>query len=657
MTEKNQEGNYWLDLARQSYDMSTTYFDNNFRKKMENAIRHSQGKHHLGSKYNKAAYKYRSKLFRPKTRSAIRSNEAAAMQAFFANQDVVCIEPVDQNNPAQQASAEVNKELLEYRLTETIPWFQICLAGFQDAMTVGVVCSYQYWKYEERIVKFKIVDPEGNERVVAERQVVKDEPCVKLLPVENIRLHPAAEWYDPIGTSPFVIRLVPMYVADVLAKMKKIDPKTNKPKWNKLSMDQIKSAHKEHYDSTRSVREENREEKYDQASAKPLSVFDVVWVHEYFIRRNGEEYCYYTLGTEFMLTQPEKLKGVYFHGERPIVMGCVMIEPHKIMPNSPAMVAEDVQKEINENVNQRMDNVKFVLNKRWFAKRGSQIDLTSMIRNVPGSVTLMTNPGEDVVAQEFNDVTASAYREQDLLNLDYDELVGNFSHSTMQSNRRMNETVGGMQMIKGGTNNVQELTIRTFAETWAERVLKQLVKLEQKYESDMTVLAIAAQKAKLWQRYGVSEVTDQLLNQNLTIKVNIGQAATDPILKVNQLTTAMMAVKNIMADAPPGLKIGEIIKEVFGRLGYRDGSRFFENLDEAQQPQIMAMVQQMQQTIQQLQMELEDNRAELQTKLTLQRMKDQEEFRRLIFESNHERNLKIMDIQADRDKPQKAGNA
>lgn len=131
----------WLELAAEAYNSSTSFVDANYRKKWEDNLRHFQSRHASGSKYLKDAYKYRSKIFRPKTRSATRNNEAAAMAAFFANQDVLDVQAMNPEDPGQRASAEIMKEVLQYRLTKTIPWFQICLGAFQDAMVTGVVLS------------------------------------------------------------------------------------------------------------------------------------------------------------------------------------------------------------------------------------------------------------------------------------------------------------------------------------------------------------------------------------------------------------------------------------------------------------------------------------------------------------------------------------
>jgi hypothetical protein len=46
-------------------------------------------------------------------------------------------------------------------------------------------------------------------------QIVEDEPCIELRPVENIRIDKGALWTNPVKTSPYVIDMIPMYLGDV----------------------------------------------------------------------------------------------------------------------------------------------------------------------------------------------------------------------------------------------------------------------------------------------------------------------------------------------------------------------------------------------------------------------------------------------------------
>jgi hypothetical protein len=612
----------WLEKSREAMSTSTTYLDTNYRAQWENNLRAFQSRHHATSKYNSDVYKWRSKVFRPKTRSAIRNNEAAVAAAFFSNPDVVAISAADPSNKVQQASAEIMFELLQYRLTtyKQIPWFITLCGGFQDSSIIGAVASFQSWKYREKKIKNVVQFEDGESQTIEEDKVIEDKPDVELLPVENIRIHPSSDWRDPVNTSPYLLRLIPMYVMDVKARMSDDMEGGTYKKWKKLDDAQIKSGLTFNYDSTRLTREDGREDKYQNVTTTNavLSDYDIVWVVENFMRQSdGSDVVFYTLGTEELLCDPVDIEEIYFTGDRPIVMGIAILETHKILPTAPAQLGENIQREINEVTNSRLDNIKLVLNKRHLVKRGSQVDLKSMLRNVAGSVTFVNDVNEDVKSFEYQDVTSSSYEEQTRLSTEYDELVGNFSGSSIANSRKLNETVGGMQMLRSGAFGLTEYLVRTFSETWVKPVLWQLIRLEQKYESDFTVMAIAGAKAKIFQKYGIDEVTDELLNQSLTIEVNVGTGATDPLMKLNQFLTALEKLTVILKDPPPNLNIEEVQKEIFGRLGHKDGERFFIRPDEMSQKEmeLVQAIQQQQQIIEQLKAALDSKDRDHQAKI------------------------------------------
>jgi len=260
----------------------------------------------------------------------------------------------------------------------------------------------------------------------------------------------------------------------------------------------------------------------------------------------------------------------------------------------------------------------------------------------------MVNDTErDVKEVEFHDVTASSYQEQDRLNLDFDEIVGNFSPGSIQSNRKLNETVGGIAMLRGNVNNLTEYSLRTFAETWAEPVLKQVVKLEQKYETDETILALAAQKAQIYQKYGIDTITDDLLNQSLTTSVTVGMGATDPIMRLQNFVFGLKIILEVITTTPPGtLDIMEVAKEVFGYLGFKDGTRFFVQ-QMGQDPVKMQMgmiIQQLQMVIQNLQAQLESKQMDNETKLIATKMQEQGQDRRKAADINANLQMKVMDL-------------
>ena len=57
--EEPQKQDPWLTRVFDAYEASTTFIDNNYRRKWEDNIRHFHSKHASGSKYYTAPYQYR----------------------------------------------------------------------------------------------------------------------------------------------------------------------------------------------------------------------------------------------------------------------------------------------------------------------------------------------------------------------------------------------------------------------------------------------------------------------------------------------------------------------------------------------------------------------------------------------------------------------
>jgi hypothetical protein len=520
--------------------------------------------------------------------------------AFFTNEDVVSIEPANPNDATQSAGAIVAQSVMQYRLTNSIPWFQTMTAALQDAAVQGVCISHQYWDFREKKESYIEVDNKnqpvlndiGEPQVEEQITAVKDSPVIELISPENVRIDPAADWADPIKSSPYVVHMIPMYLQDIRERM-------DDGEWLEVTDAELISTsdQNETDNATRLVRDEPRmDPKENDTTSSDLTDFWIIWVHKNIVKIEGIDYCYYTAGTEFILTEPVPLKELYpwlREGERPYVMGYVNLEAHKVYPSGTVELTEELQSAANDIWNQRFDNVKLAMNKRYHIRRDRNIDLDALFRSVPGGAVEMDDPDTDVRIVETRDVTGSAYAEQDRINMDFDELQGNFSTSTVQGARNLNETVGGMNLLAGNSSTIAEYTLRTFSETWVERTLKQLLRLEQYYETSPIILAVAGQEAQnLMPQFNTDEMMDELLRQEVILKVNVGLNATDPMRKVQNLLFGINTLAQF-PGVPERINLPEITKEVFGQLGYKDGSRFI-NSTEQDDPRIKELQAQLQ---------------------------------------------------------------
>ena len=254
--------------------------------------------------------KKRSRFFRPKTRTAVRNLQSAMAVAFFTNEDVVSVQPRNPNDLEQVAAAAVSQSIMQYRLTNTIPWFQTMSAALQDAAVQGVCVSHQYWEFEEQEESYinvdaqnkPVIDEEGNPVISKQKTSIKDKPIIELISPENLRIDPASDWSDPIESSPYIIHLIPMYVQDVRQKM-------DQGEWLDVPIGELLASETDESDNTtRLVRDEPREDRLDNdAGYGDIDSYKIVWVHKNIIKKEGADWCYYTAGIDAMLTEPKTI--------------------------------------------------------------------------------------------------------------------------------------------------------------------------------------------------------------------------------------------------------------------------------------------------------------------------------------------------------------
>jgi len=629
----------WVDFALANFTSGKTYMDAALTSQWERNADHFNNRHYRRSAYNSKMYRGRSRLFRPLSRSAERSGSSKLAAALFSNRDVVDTQPENQSDDMQLAASRVMKQVLDYRLDKTIPWYLTVMGAWQDTRVYGPCATYTWWDYQEMEVDadVPVKDIEGNvikgrfkkEKVT---KVLKDEPVIEMMPPENILFDPQCDWRDPVGTSPYMIRLVPMHVSEIQERMNTVDNKTGQPQWTEYSVTEILSANNGHqYNAVQQAREGDERPEKTEANERPE--FQTVWCHENFVRLDGVDYVYWTLGTMHLLSQPVPIEEVYFTGKRPVTYGFSIIEAHKYAPASATELISQLQVGVNDIANLRFDNVKLALNKRYIIRRGASVDLEALMRSVPGGGVMTDDPERDVKVIDTRDVTGSSYKEQERLETESNDLSGSFLGGSVQNNRSLNETVGGMEMLSAGADGISEFDIKTFVETWVKPQLELLIQYIQKYETDETLMNISFDQAMkdLGIRYmeqepelnegvelaspmqnkvispsQVAQVKDKVLNDKMTIRVNVGLGATSPQKKIDMMA---YVIKAYSASGDPAvmarLNWDEIGKEMWSAAGFQDGKRFtVQQEDNQMTPEMQQQVQQ------QLQQAFEQGKAE-----------------------------------------------
>jgi hypothetical protein len=604
-----------INILQQCDTTVRTHYQAHLQARWATNYRAFANQHYDGSKYGHDAYKARSKFFRPKTRAMVERNLTATAAAFFATADVVQTSAGNDTDRAQRASAALMGELLNYRLDRKagrngIPWFSTVLGARFDCQMTSMCVSWQGWRYLTRTrlvpryeavpvfdaMGFPAVDPmtgmpqmkqveAGFDEV---QDVVADRSDIELVPADHTWIDPGAPWLDPAQNSAFLNLRVPMYAGDVRRMIEQTDPKCPFV-WRDVTDGEIRNAriNAGTEPSSKIARDGDNNPLTDRPNRE--GDLDIVWVDRFFVRTGGEDWFFYALGGKTILSDPMPVADAFpwNGGERPVVVGYDVLEPHKLYPMSQVEAVQPVQREINDVANLRLDNVKAVVSPVTKVKRGKQVDLAAVQRRGPNTTLLLTDM-TDVEWDRPPDVTQSSYVEMEKLNIDFDEVGGVFNQGSVQSNRTMNETVGGLRLLSSAANSVSEYHLRIFVETWAEPVLAQLARLEQYYCDDAVVLGLAGQRAQLWQKYGLSEINDDLIEREVTVRVDVGIGAADPMQKLQkfQMATTMLAplVAPAVQAGKAEINLRDIVNEVYGHAGYRDGGdRFITIKDQPEQ--------------------------------------------------------------------------
>ncbi len=637
-----------LAVIGRAEQISKDYHSRTVEKPLNRAYRAWQNEHAQESKYLGPAFRGRSRIFVPKTRAAVRKNLATAAASLFSTEDVVNVTATYEDDNQQRATAAAIKANLEYRLTQAsaksgIPWYIISMGACLDSQLTGVSVSKQSWEYiEVPTGKFQVVDEpildeetgtpmlDGEGFPILRRmqkeimRVVRDRPMIELHPIEHIGVDPAAPWHSPVQGGRWFFCRYPMGFSDCKAMLAGGGKNGDGAIWLEVPDELLLRGRQ---DDERTGPRRSREgggDRYEEGKAP--GHLDIVWIQENFIRIAGKDYHFWSVGRHGFISKVQETHVSYpaNGGERPYVMGVAQLDSHRVFPQSPVETWQPLQLEINDVANLRLDTLKRSIAPLTVVRRGKNVDMAAVLkRGQPEAIVTVDNL-DDVMFQQTPGPSGSSYTETSVNNALFDELSGTFSTSSVQSSRQLNETVGGMRMMSGAANAVSEFDLRMWIETWVEPVLRQVVQLIRHYESDERILALSGQRARVWTRYEYMPNLDDFEQAELTLRVNAGIGALDPLQKLQKLKMAIEMLAPILPmskNKQIALDVEALIEEVMGAAGFRDGRRFF-TIDEAPQqnmppPEVLKVMEEIKLRREEMEREFEATMAKIQADLRM----------------------------------------
>lgn len=585
----------FLQIVKEAESQARMYASMANKNAWGQTLRAYHNQHAAGSKYTLPEWRGRSKLFIPKTRAAVRKDNAAVAASLFNNIDAINCVAGNESDPKQRAAAAVMQELVNYRTDRNsgkaaLPWFLVAMGARQDAVLTGVCATKQYWKQEYRKTGSETIDGEDKETglpIKIERDVYKleiDRPDMQLIPPENYVIDATADWTNPAQSAAFLIIKWPMQIEEIQNKQNApVNP------WKPISEAVLKGCVEAGRQETAAIRQD-RERGHDRLSEGTTgTTFQIIWVYETYVRVDGDDYCFFSVGDKYYLTDPKPVREVYpeQYGERPVTIGYGNLEAHRIYPMAPAESWQPLQIEANEVRNLMLDATKQNVMPISKVRRGRQVDLEQVRRRSSGSSILVQEP-DDVTWESPPPLPQGAILMQRELSIEFDDLAGQQNYGNVEQSNALGKTLGGLKLAAGAANAVQEYDIRIWIETWAAPALSQLVRLEQYYESNAKVLQLCGTRAKIFEKHGVNQITDEMMEYEIIVRVSVGLGAGDPQQRLAKFQSAAAIAAPLLMQSPEfqsgkmELNTEAVIEEIFGAAGYKDGgARFFKDNGQA----------------------------------------------------------------------------
>lgn len=700
-----EDDKQWVDCFKAALKSARDHQQNKLETAWARNYRAFANRHFNGSKYDTYKYRNRSKLFKPKTRAAVRKNDATAAASMFSTEDVVSITAERASDKLQATTARFLHEDLNYRLDRSNKWagpnwFLTAIGARQDTQLTGVCISKQYWEYEERVVQeevevttkvykldstgMPVIDLVTGQPVMEDKielgyvdkvEITRDRLMITVFPPEHALIDRTGDWRDPIQEGGSFIAAYPMRLDDVedIINQQAARNKLGGKAWRAdIDISQLRQAKSDRGSGAAAVRRAREDgiDRYEGAFRDKND--ETVWLYECFYRKAGEDWHFWMLGENTLLSDPRPTIESYPEqaGDRPYVRGLGALETHRTHPMAPVESWQPMQLEMNDITNLSLDALKMGISPITKIRKGRGVDL-KQVQNRGPDAAILVEGADDVTFERAPTPSGDSQMYVNILSNDFDELAGVFSNGSVQSNRMLNETVGGMQLLSASANALTEFDLRVWVETWVEPVLAQSIRCIRYYESDEVVIAVAGERAGLIENIvaadqgkgldpqkqeaeaeeeqnpfeppiSIHEVLDNLDKAQVTVRVNVGIGALDTTQRFQKFMAGVSVTKDmapLLKEQGISVNASAIVQEGWGLSGYKDADRFFvKDQQKDQGPPPEAQLEMLKQKGR-----MEEKKIDAQTKMAVEKMKAELQAREISLEEREFEHQQMMD--------------
>jgi len=212
---------------------------------------------------------------------------------------------------------------------------------------------------------------------------------------------------------------------------------------------------------------------------------------------------------------------IFFNGRKvnklPVVLGTTKLKLWENVGRGLPETLAPIEDEWIDHRNNINDATKIAVQGRYRVEPTSRLKIDDLLNN---RVFRATKGEFEKIEDDFSVLTAM--RSAETINQDMNELVPVGMESPMVVPRGTTKTLGATQMAAGQQNDKQSVQIMVRNETFFKPLLRLVAELLFAFETDSTILRIAAQKAGMQPPMVGGEVDFRQLDLDVDVSVNAG---------------------------------------------------------------------------------------------------------------------------------------
>jgi len=489
-------------------------------------------------------------LFIPYIYNIVETMVPRILNSILETKPLISYKPVnvDDIDKARKMTALVAYQMKQFMKASTRLYEII-----KSSMMYGTAISKQTWKYEtKQVVKRKLektpVTLDSGEVINVEQMqpyteevVVYDAPDIKNIPLESFFFDPA---YTDIDESPFACHEYFKEKHELIAGEEAgLYKNTRKLSAGESFDGALYDRLEDHHESIGNMRDGVRIWEY--------------WTNDFKVLVANK--------TTVIMCIPNP----YYTKRKMFTKWCPIPMANEFYGKSPIETLRDLQYELNTMRSQRIDNISLAINRMFYINRNADIDVTQL-KSRPNGYIEVDDMANDIREITFNDVTGSAYKDEEIIKTDMDVTSGVHSYDRGQNPQRR-DTATVASLLTSASSERFKLQAMMLAEDPVTDIGKQFADLNKQFLSDDTFIRITDE--------GGGEMYEQITFADIDTEFDVVAvgASVDSTANKEVRQAQLVQLLNIAAGIPEINKV-ELAKEIFRAFEIKNVDDMFQEV-------------------------------------------------------------------------------